>query len=96
MSIKEELHDLVEQLSDYDAASTLALLRENIPNGVEPDTPIPLLQRDGPLVVSGRAFFNTPSKTLAERIAEQGVKPIQALKILEEISGQRTRGWMIS
>ena len=78
MSIKEELHTLVEQLRDERAAEVLAYLRrllrsEETPDAAEMDQPN---QRPGPRVTTGRVFFSQPQADLETLAAQQGVQPI--------------------
>lgn len=70
MSVKEELHHLVNKLTDDDAEMALAYLRD-LSRGIA-DGP----RRRQPQAMSGAAFFNSPSKSLEELSLQQGVKPV--------------------
>ena len=79
MSVRDDLHSLVDRLDDDDAAVALAYLREIL--NAESGTPAPkrrsLDERMGPLIVSGKEFFaekETPDLLTLAR--EQGVLPI--------------------
>jgi hypothetical protein len=78
MSIKEELHDLVEQLSDEGAAEALSyvhrLLRHNEQHSRA--ARVRLEQRMEPQAVSGSSFFSQRPVDLTTLAAAQGVSPI--------------------
>ena len=78
MSIKEELHNLVEQLGDERAAEALAYLRRLLLGDETTDAAAldQLDQRLGPRVTSGRVFFSQPQVDLKTLAAQQGVQPV--------------------
>ena len=78
MSIKEELHTLVEQLRDERAAEVLAYLRRLLRRDETPDVAASdqLDQRPGPRVTPGRVFFLQPQADLETLAAQQGVQPV--------------------
>ena len=70
MSVKEELHHLVNRLADDDAEIALVYLRD-LSRGAFDDAGHRALQ-----VMSGSAFFNSPATSLEELSKQQGVKPV--------------------
>lgn len=79
MSVRDDLHSLVDQLDDDDAVVALEYLREIL--NAESDAPAPrrssLDERMGPLIVSGREFFaESDPPDLLEIARKQGVRPI--------------------
>src|SRR5690242_16973704 len=105
MTIKEDLHQLVDRLDDHEARAALDLLKQLVPRGSEPaemqvDA---LLRRMKPLMVDGRAFFNAPVKDAEMLAREQGVKPVERIDDLfgdfwpddedPEEFRQAVRGW---
>ena len=85
MSIKDDLHTLVDQLDNDDAVVALSYLREIL--DAESTTSEPrrksLDERMGPLAVSYREFASmTDSRSLSEIAREQGVEPIRDLSSL--------------
>lgn len=77
MSIRDELHALVDRLKDDDAPMALTYLRrlkanegaiEEGRNGAE--------QVIGPAIMSGRAFFAQPRMDLTTLAAQQGVQAV--------------------
>ncbi len=78
MSVKEELHELVDRLGDERASEALAYLRCLLWEGAEDEGPAAarLAARMGPLAMSRREFFAQPKKDLATLAAEQGVRPV--------------------
>ncbi len=81
MSVKEELHDLVDLLGDERAAEALAYLRRLLLEGEEATgtAMARLAERMEPLTVSGREFFSQPGVDLAILAARQGVRPVANL-----------------
>lgn len=78
MSVKEELHDLVDRLDEERATGALAYLRrllheEALSASMATDR---LGARMGPRAVSGRAFFAQPKMDLATLAAQQGIRPV--------------------
>jgi hypothetical protein len=85
MSIKDDLHTLVDRLDEDTAAVALAYLREVL--DAESTEPTPrrksLDERMGPIVMSGHEFASmTGSGDVAEIAREQGVEPIRDLSSL--------------
>ncbi|MBI4491943.1 MAG: hypothetical protein HY690_04025 [Chloroflexi bacterium] len=78
MTIKEELHSLVDRLGDEQAMETLAFLRRLVRQGevVHGKASASLTKRMGPRTVSGRAFHAQPSMNLEALAAQQGVRPV--------------------
>jgi hypothetical protein len=78
MSVKEELHELVDRLGDERASEALAYLRRLLREGAEDEGPAVarLAARMDPLTMSGGEFFSQPKKDLATLAAEQGVRPV--------------------
>ncbi|HET8629035.1 MAG TPA: hypothetical protein VFL91_16560 [Thermomicrobiales bacterium] len=78
MSVKEELHALVDRLGDERAPEALAYLRrlldEHTP--AEGTAMARLAARMGPRVVAGRDFFTQPPADLETLAAQQGVGPV--------------------
>ncbi len=78
MDTKDELHALVDGLTDARAAQLLAWFRF-IADEETPTTGSELflsIDRTEQPVVSGHDFFRTPPKDLATLAAEQGVQPV--------------------
>jgi hypothetical protein len=85
MSIKDDLHTLIDQHDDDDAAVALSFLRKVL--DAESTTSEPrrksLDERMGPLAVSYREFASmNDSRSLSEIAREQGVEPIHDLSSL--------------
>lgn len=78
MSIKDEIHDLVNQLDDEQMPDALDYLQRLLAEGhTEADTArARLARRMGPGVVSGRLFFAAQPTDLATIAAAQGVRPV--------------------
>jgi hypothetical protein len=72
MSVKDELHQLVEQLDSERASEAVDLLRRILQ---EPEH-VPLSARMQPVAVSGTSFFADKPLTLTELARQQGVTPI--------------------
>lgn len=81
MSVKDELHELVEQLGDDGAAQALAYLRQLLNGEVvaEGTASARLAARMEPSVMAGREFFSQPAVDLETLAATQGVRPITNL-----------------
>jgi hypothetical protein len=81
VSIKDELHDLVNRLDDRQTAEALAYLRLLLnEEQTGADTArARLARRMGPGVVSGRAFLAQQPRDLPTIAAEQGVQPVTSL-----------------
>ncbi len=83
-SPKERLHDLVNELSDEEAADALADVDEareaDIMGGAAAAEA--LARRMGPSVMSYRDFAAQPPRTLRELAAEQGVRPVERFEDL--------------
>ena len=75
MTARDELHTLVDRLSD-DAA--LAYVRHLVqePESGPPTAQDRLAQRMGPSAVTGAAFFAQAPADLAMLAAQQGVRPV--------------------
>ncbi|HYI14344.1 MAG TPA: hypothetical protein VEX37_03060 [Thermomicrobiales bacterium] len=85
MSIKDDLHTLVDQLDDDEAVVAISYLREILDAESTASKPRrkSLDERMGPLVVSYREFASTTdSRSLSEIAREQGVEPISDLSSL--------------
>jgi hypothetical protein len=85
MSIKDDLHTLVDRLDEDTAAVALAYLRRVLDAESAESTPRrkPLDERAGPIVMSGSEFASmTGSRDMAEIAREQGVEPIRDLSSL--------------
>jgi hypothetical protein len=84
MSVKTELHELVDRLDDEQAAEAVMYLhrlstgREDSASQETADQA--LTRRMGPRVISGREFMAQPRRTLPEIAAEQGVRPVRRLE----------------
>lgn len=78
MSVKEELHVLVERLGDERAPETLAYLRRLLDEDAPADetAAMRLAARMGPRVVAGRVFFTQPPADLETLAARQGAGPV--------------------
>lgn len=76
MSVKAELHALIDQLDDEQATELLRAAHELERGGHVGGEVAPRL------LVSGRTFFSSRRKTLEELAAEQGVEPIHSLSEL--------------
>ena len=84
MSVKTDLHVLVDRLDDERAAEALAfvrrLLEEDGRRDVAPTEA--LARRMGPPLMSGHEFMTQPRRTLHELAAEQGVRPVERFEDL--------------
>lgn len=78
MTTRDELHTLVDHLSDDAAAAALAYVRQltQDPHGHAPTAQDRLAQRMGPSAVAGTAFVTQPPPDLATLAAQQGVRPV--------------------
>jgi hypothetical protein len=81
MSIKDDLHTLVDQLDDDEAVVALSYLREVL--DAESTTSEPrsksLGERKGPPSVSGKEFFaEKPRPDVMDLAREQGVLPLSS------------------
>jgi hypothetical protein len=77
MNIRDELHELVDQLKDDDAPAALTYLRSLRANEEAMVEEWTRAERDiGPAVTSGRAFFTQPHVDLLTLAARQDVQPI--------------------
>lgn len=87
MTIKDELHELIDELEDERAEEALALLRMLTPHyGSDNAAALDDSDDDFPLVVSGIDFFSAPEKSAEELAEEQGVQPITSLAELADTS----------
>jgi hypothetical protein len=77
MTAREELHALVDRLSD-DAAAALAYVRHLVqePQSGPTTAQERLTRRMGPSAVTGATFFAQPPTDLATLAAQQGVGPV--------------------
>ena len=84
MSVKTDLHVLVDRLDDERAAETLAFVRRLLEEDGRRDlAPIEALaRRMGPPMMSGYGFRTQPRRTLEELAAEQGVRPVERFEDL--------------
>lgn len=78
MSVKEELHALVDQLADERTVEALAYLRTLVTkNGSSQARGSDRLEAQmNPSLVSGRDFFAQPKRDLETLAAQQGVEPV--------------------
>ena len=78
MTARDELHTLVDRLSDDAAAAALAYVRHLVqePQSGPPTAQDRLARRMGPSAVTGAAFFAQPPADLATLAAQQGVRPV--------------------
>ncbi|MDQ3548502.1 MAG: hypothetical protein M3439_06740 [Chloroflexota bacterium] len=81
MSVRDDLHQLIDELDDSDATVALRYMRKLVnDNSSFESTPRSLENRMGPLVVSGREFSAMIAPiSLKELAREQGVKPVNNL-----------------
>jgi hypothetical protein len=81
MSVREELHELVDRLGDERASEALAYLQRLLREGAEDKGPAAarLAARMEPLAMSGREFFSQPPLDLEALAAQQGVRPVTNL-----------------
>jgi hypothetical protein len=85
MSIKDDLHTLVDRLDEDEAVVALSYLREMLDAESTKSEPRrkSLDERMGPLAVSYREFASmNDSRNLSEIAREQGVEPIHDLSSL--------------
>jgi hypothetical protein len=84
MSVREQLHELIDQLDEDDASDALSLLRRAYGVSIPPPQSAEerLAQRYRPLAVPAERFFNEPPKDLARIAEEQGVKPVERFEDL--------------
>lgn len=78
MTTRDELHDLVDHLSDDAAATALDYVRAlaQDSHGHTPTARERLVQRMGPSTVTGTTFFTQPPSDLATLATQQGVRPV--------------------
>lgn len=78
MTTRDELHTLVDRLSDDAAVAALAYVRQltQHPRDHIPTAQERLARRMGPSEVKGAAFFTQPPADLATLAARQGVRPV--------------------
>ena len=76
MSIKEELRELVDRLSDEDATAALAYIRWLLREGEAAGPSAELSRRMGPAMVPGSEFFSQQTMDLDTLAARQGVRPV--------------------
>ncbi len=84
MSVKEELHGLVDQLGDGRAHVALVYLRDLLreDEAAAETAMVQLERRMGPRAVSGRAFFAQQPADLPTLAARQGVRPVTSFEDL--------------
>jgi hypothetical protein len=84
MTAREELHALVDRLSDDAAAAALAYVRHlvQVPQSGPPTAQERLTRRMGPSAITGAAFFAQPPADLATLAAQQGVRPVATFEDL--------------
>lgn len=81
MSIKDDLHTLVDQLDDDEAVVALSYLREILDAETKASEPRrrSLDERMGPRIISGKEFFaEKPRRDPMEIAREQGVLPLSS------------------
>lgn len=78
MTTREELHTLVDRLSDDTAADVLAYVRHltQEPGHLTKTARDRLAHRMGPSAMTGTAFFNRSPTDLATLAVQQGVRPV--------------------
>jgi hypothetical protein len=78
MTTRDELHSLVDHLSDDAAAAALSYVRQlaRDQNSHTPTAQERLARRMGPSTVAGTAFVAQPPADLAALAAQQGVRPV--------------------
>ena len=78
MSVKDELHELVEQLDADRAATAVDYLRKLLEEPAPSAQPncMSLSARMQPLAARGRSFFSETPITLSELARQQGVRPV--------------------
>ncbi len=81
MAMRDDLHSLVDALSDEQAPAALTYLRRlaDAPSLTYHDA---LSERMGPATISGHDFMTRPSLSLADLAAAQGVRPIASVDAL--------------
>jgi hypothetical protein len=78
MSVKEQLHQLVDQLGDERASQALTYLRQLLHDDeAASTTAAALARRMQPQAANGHAFLAQPARTLSELAVEQGVRPVR-------------------
>jgi hypothetical protein len=79
-SKKEQLHLLVDRLSDEQAEEALPWVRRLVEvDGQDEETASAPFRRPAPPLVSGFEFRTQPKRSLEELAADQGVKPIASI-----------------
>ncbi len=81
MAIRDDLHSLVDALSDEQASEALSYLRCLAEPMPEPYTDA-LTARMGPATISGHDVMTRPSPSLTELAAAQGIGPIASVDAL--------------
>ncbi len=81
MALRDDLHSLVDALSDEQAPAALTYLRRlaDAPSLTSHDA---LSARMGPATISGHDFMTRPSLSLADLATAQGVRPIASVDAL--------------
>ncbi len=82
MAMRDDLHVLVDALSEEQAPTALTYLRRLTTTPSRPESD-PLSERMGPATVSGQTFLTSPPATAASLAAAQGVPPIASLEALK-------------
>jgi hypothetical protein len=82
MSVKEKLHELVDQLDDAHAGEVLAFLDRLGEGGITGGISLIDAPRNGPPAMSGYAFLRQPPMDLPTLAASQGVQPVTNLNDL--------------
>jgi len=81
MAMRDDLHALVDALSDEDAPTALTYLHQLAGTG-SPPARDPLTTRMGPATLSGRTFMSRAPVSAASLAAAQGVRPITSVEAL--------------
>ena len=104
MAMRDDLHALVDALSENEAATALTYLRVLTQAHPSP-TADHLAQRMGPATMQWRDFMTRPPTSLADLAAAQGVRPIETAETLitdlwpadpaqdPDLFGQTLRAW---
>lgn len=84
MTIKEQLHELVDQLTEEQSEEVLdyVLRRIDVPEVSALDLGAESSERRGKLLISGAEFNRMPRIGLATLAAQQGIKPVSDFESL--------------
>ena len=79
MTVKEELHDLVDQIAEDEARQVLDFLRDVVLDAGKGHRRWSKARRMGPLATGGDSFVSGAAPDLAMLAADQGVGPVTDL-----------------